>query len=94
MRTSLQPAGDRGRGSRQIPAAQQNDAAYECRRSTSRPNEKDLAAAGQHLEKAVQLAPNDPQPELELAEFQLRSDDAANAKPVARWPNASRAIRN
>ena len=59
----------------QIPAAQQNDARYHAAAAHVALTKSDLAAAEQHLEAAVRLAPNDPARQLELAEFQLRSDD-------------------
>jgi Flp pilus assembly protein TadD len=39
--------------------------------------QNDNATAGEHLREAARLAPDDPHRQLELAEFQLRSDDAA-----------------
>ncbi len=39
--------------------------------------QNDLPKAEKHLEAAVRLAPNDVHQQLELAEFQLRSDDRA-----------------
>ena len=59
----------------QVPAAEQNDARYHSTAAHLALTKNDLAAAEQHLTAAVRLAPNDPQRQLELAEFQLRSDD-------------------
>lgn len=61
----------------QTPAAQQNEAAYHTAAAHLALTKKDFATAEQHLEAAVRLAPNEPRRELELAEFQIRSDDAA-----------------
>jgi tetratricopeptide (TPR) repeat protein len=58
-----------------IPAAQQNDARYESAAAHVQLAKNDLAAAERHLEAAVRFAPDDPRRQLELAEFQLRSDD-------------------
>lgn len=61
----------------QVPPAQQNDARYHTTAAHLALTKKDFAAAGQHLEAALRLAPNDSRRQLELAEFQVRSDDAA-----------------
>ncbi len=59
----------------QVPAAEQNDARYHSAAAHVALTKNNLATAEQHLSAAVRLAPNDPQRQLELAEFQLRSDD-------------------
>ena len=59
----------------QVPPAQQNDARYHSTAAHFALTKKDFAAAEQHFEAAVRLAPNDSRRQLELAEFQLRSDD-------------------
>lgn len=61
----------------QVPAARQNDARYQATAAHVALTKNDLKAAEQHLESAARLAPNDPRGQLELAEFQLRSDDRA-----------------
>ncbi|MEO5718273.1 MAG: hypothetical protein ABIR29_06845, partial [Chthoniobacterales bacterium] len=61
----------------QVPAAQQNDARYHTAAAHLALTKKDFAGAEQHLEAALRLAPNEPERALELAEFQIRSDDAA-----------------
>jgi Flp pilus assembly protein TadD len=58
-----------------VPPTQQNDARYHSTAAHLALTNNDFGTAEQHLESAVRLAPNDPQRELELAEFQLRSDD-------------------
>ncbi len=60
-----------------IPAAQQNDAGYQAAMARIALTKNDTAAARTHLTAAAQFAPNDPQPALELAEYQLHSDDRA-----------------
>ncbi len=60
-----------------VPVAQQNDASYHTTAAHLALTKKDFAAAEKHLETAVRLAPNEARRELELAEFQIRSDDAA-----------------
>ncbi len=60
-----------------VPAAQQNDARYHTAAAHLALTKKDFAGAEKHLETAVRLAPNEPRRALELAEFQIRSDDAA-----------------
>ncbi len=59
----------------QVPVAQQDDARYHSAAAHVALTKNDLAAAELHFETAVSLAPNDPSRQLELAEFQLRSDD-------------------
>lgn len=59
----------------QVPPAQQNDPRYHSTAAHLALTKNNFAAAGQHLETAVRLAPNDAPRQLELAEFQLRSDD-------------------
>ncbi len=61
----------------QVPVAQQNDASYHTTAAHLALVKKDFVTAEKHLETAVRLAPNEPRRELELAEFQIRSDDAA-----------------
>ncbi len=61
----------------QVPLAQQNDALYQTTAAHLALTKKDFAAAEQHLEAAVRLAPNEPGRALELAEFQILSGDAA-----------------
>ena len=58
-----------------VPPAQQRDAGYQAAAARIALTKNDLAAAGQHLRQSVALAPNDPAHALELAEFELRSDD-------------------
>ena len=59
----------------QIPASAQNTADYQAIAAHLALTQDDLPTAGRHLREAVRLAPNDPHRQLELAEFQLRSDD-------------------
>jgi cellulose synthase operon protein C len=59
----------------QVPSAQQNDARYHSTAAHLALTKHDFAAAEQHFEAAVRLAPNDPRSQLELAECQLRSGD-------------------
>jgi Flp pilus assembly protein TadD len=59
----------------QVPAAQQDDARYHSIAAHLALTKKDFGRAEQHLTAAVRLAPNDSRRLLELAEFQLRSDD-------------------
>ncbi len=61
----------------QIPATKQKTADYQAIAAHLALMQDKLSAAGEHLREAVRLAPNDPQRELELAEFQLRSKDRA-----------------
>ncbi len=58
-----------------LPAAQQKNAGYQAAAARVALTKNDLAAAAAHLREAARLAPNDPGHALELAEFQLRSDD-------------------
>ncbi len=60
-----------------VPAADQKNAGYQAAAARVALTKNDLAAAGGHLREAAELAPNDPEHALELAEFQLRSDDRA-----------------
>lgn len=60
-----------------VPLAQENDARYQAAKAHLALTQNDLPKAEKHLEKAVQLAPNDARQQLELAEFRLRSDDPA-----------------
>jgi Flp pilus assembly protein TadD len=60
-----------------IETAQQNDAHYQSTAAHLALTKNDLVAAEKHFLEAVRLAPNDPEKRLELAEFQLRSDDRA-----------------
>lgn len=59
----------------QVPAAEQNDVRYHSTAAHVALTTSNLAIAEQHLTAAVRLAPDDPERQLELAEFQLRSDD-------------------
>ncbi|MEO8440065.1 MAG: hypothetical protein ABI540_07570 [Spartobacteria bacterium] len=58
-----------------VPPAQQNDPRYQSTAAHLALTKDDLPTAEQHLEAAVRLAPDDPRLQLELAEFQVRSDD-------------------
>ncbi|HEY3662206.1 MAG TPA: hypothetical protein VGL24_03550, partial [Chthoniobacterales bacterium] len=60
-----------------VPPAQQNDARYHTTAAHLALVKKDFASAEKHLEAAVRLSPNEPRRRLELAEFQIRSDDEA-----------------
>ncbi|MBA3963013.1 MAG: hypothetical protein H0X40_14100 [Chthoniobacterales bacterium] len=60
-----------------VPPGQQQDAGYQAAAARIALTKSDLTAAGQHLRQAVALAPNDPAHALELAEFQLRSENRA-----------------
>ncbi len=60
-----------------VPAAQQNDARYQTAAAHLALTKSDFAAAEKYLEAAVRLAPNEPRRALELAEFQIRSEDTA-----------------
>ena len=59
----------------QVPPAQQNAPGYHSAAAHVALTKKEMPAAEQHLEAAARLAPNDARVQLELAEFQLRSDD-------------------
>ncbi len=59
-----------------VPAAQQDNASYHATAAHLAVTRNDLAAAGRHFETAARLAPNDPQRQLELAEFQIRSEES------------------
>lgn len=61
----------------QVAPAQQRNAGYHAAAARVALTKNDLAAAGEHLRAAVLFAPNDPKHLLELAEFQLRSDNSA-----------------
>lgn len=61
-----------------VPAAAQKNPDYQAAAAKVALTKNDLAAAGGHFREAATLAPNDPQRALELAEFQLRSDDEAD----------------
>jgi Flp pilus assembly protein TadD len=61
----------------QIPASAQNTADYQAVAAHLALTQDDLPTAGRHLREAVRLAPNDPHRQLELAEFQLRSENRA-----------------
>lgn len=61
----------------QVPQAQQMSADYQAAAARVALTENDLPKAGEHLRAAVRLAPNDPGHAVELAEYQLRSDDRA-----------------
>ncbi|HEY1583816.1 MAG TPA: tetratricopeptide repeat protein, partial [Chthoniobacterales bacterium] len=58
-----------------VPAAKQNDVRYQSTAGHLAIVQQDFATADQHLAAAARLAPNDSERQLELAEFQLRSDD-------------------
>ncbi|MEO7166039.1 MAG: hypothetical protein ABI787_11235 [Spartobacteria bacterium] len=60
-----------------IPPAQQEDANYQATAAHLALTKNDFAAAEKHFRAAVRLAPNDPERQLELAEFQLRSGESA-----------------
>lgn len=57
--------------------AQRNAAGYHAAAARLALTKNDSGAAEKHFLEAARLAPNDPQRQLELAEFQLRSDDEA-----------------
>ncbi len=61
----------------QVPPAQQNDARFHTTAAHLALTKKDFASAEEHLETATRLAPNDSRLQLELAEFQIRSQDEA-----------------
>lgn len=63
-----------------VPPALQKNADYHAAAARVALTKSDLPAAGKHLREAARLAPNDPHHALELAEFQLRSDDRAQRK--------------
>ena len=60
-----------------IPTAQQNDAAYQAAMARIALTKSDTAAARTHFAAAARFAPNDARHALELAEFQLHSDERA-----------------
>ncbi len=60
-----------------ISPAQQNDVQYQTAAAHLALTKNDLVAAEKHFLAAVARAPNDPERQLELAEFQLRSEDGA-----------------
>jgi predicted Zn-dependent protease len=60
-----------------VSPSQRNDAGYHAAAARVALTKNDLIAAEKHLLEAARLAPNDPVRQLELAEFQLRSDDRA-----------------
>lgn len=59
------------------PPEQQKNADYQAAAARVALTKNDLAAAGAYLRQAAATAPNDPHHALELAEFQLRSQDRA-----------------
>ncbi|MGI8891789.1 MAG: hypothetical protein ACR2G0_13540 [Chthoniobacterales bacterium] len=61
----------------QVPPANQNDALYQATAAHLALTKNDLPKAEKHLETAARLAPDDSQRQIELAEFQLRSEDRA-----------------
>jgi cellulose synthase operon protein C len=61
----------------QVPPVQQGDARYHATAAHLALTKNDFTAAEKYLLEAVRFAPNDPERQLELAEFQLRSDDRA-----------------
>ncbi len=74
-----------------VPAAQQNDPRYHTTAAHFALARNDRGSAEQHFQAAARLAPNEPEKELELAEFQLRAEEAATrvegrARAV-RWKN-------
>ncbi len=60
-----------------VPAAAQKNSAYQAAAAKVALTKNDLGTAGKHLREAARLAPNDLNRALELAEFQLRSDEEA-----------------
>jgi tetratricopeptide (TPR) repeat protein len=60
-----------------VPEAQRQNADYQSVAAHLALAQKETAAANEHLREAVRLAPNDPHRQVELAEFELRSGDAA-----------------
>ncbi|HEY5036506.1 MAG TPA: hypothetical protein VII74_05185 [Chthoniobacterales bacterium] len=60
-----------------VPEAQRQNADYQSVAGHLALAQKEASAAGEHLREAVRLAPNDPHRQVELAEFELRSGDAA-----------------
>jgi Flp pilus assembly protein TadD len=79
-----------------VPLAQQKDAGYHAAAARVALTKSDFAAAEKHLTAAARLAPNDPQRQLELAEFQLRSDDRAlrdKGREVAQRLKSDRRVR-
>lgn len=60
-----------------VPAAQRQNADYQSVAAHLALAQKETATAGEHLREAVRLAPNDPHRQIELAEFELHSNDAA-----------------
>ncbi len=60
-----------------VPPAAQKNAEFQSAAAKVALTKNDLATAGAHLREAAALAPNDLNRALELAEFQLRSDDEA-----------------
>lgn len=61
----------------EIPAAQRQDAAFETMAARVAVTQGDSSAAHDHFLAAAQLAPHDPLRQLALADFELRSSDAA-----------------
>jgi Flp pilus assembly protein TadD len=60
-----------------VSPAKQSDAGYHAAAARVALTKNDFGAAEKYFREAVRLAPNDPERQLELAEFQLRSDDHA-----------------
>lgn len=79
-----------------VPAAQQNEASYQATAAHLALTKNDLAAAGRHFETAARLAPNDPKRQLELAEFQIRSEkseERAAGRALAERLKSNPAVR-
>jgi len=60
-----------------VSLAQRNNGGYHAAAARVALTKNDLVAAEKHLREAVRLAPNDTERQVELAEFELRSDDRA-----------------
>ncbi len=60
-----------------LAAAQAQNADYQAAAARIALAQGDEAAARQHLQAAARLAPNEPERQLELAEFQMRTGDGA-----------------
>jgi Flp pilus assembly protein TadD len=60
-----------------VPAPQRQNADYESAAAHLALLQDNMPAAGEHLREAVRLAPNDPHRKVELAEFELRSENRA-----------------
>jgi predicted Zn-dependent protease len=60
-----------------VPKTKQQDAAYQTAAAHLSLAKNDFLGALQHLTEAARLAPNDPDRQLTLAQYELRSDDRA-----------------